>query len=119
METSFIDPELQRIATHIDKIRAVQYACSVNDVAIATRLNKSTAYRRLGEAREAGLVEWTDNVAGSVRSVGSHDVQPPASGWQQKLRVLVADELDDAGEFAEWLVDQVEQVLYPQPTESD
>jgi hypothetical protein len=119
MELSSLDPELQRIANQITKIRATQFACSMNDVAIATRLNKSTAYRRLGELREMGIVDWTDGIAGSVRVAGFRDAQLPAADWQQKLRDLLVVELDDGDVFGEWLVGQLELVMYPQPTESD
>jgi DNA-binding IclR family transcriptional regulator len=119
MDNSVIDPELQRIAAHVAKIRATQHACSVNDVALSTRLNKSTAYRRLGEAREAGLIEWTDGVAGSVRCVAYRDALLPAADWQNKLRDRLAAESDEGPAFVNWLIEQLDAVMYPPPTESN
>jgi DNA-binding transcriptional regulator YhcF (GntR family) len=119
MENSSIDSELQRIADQINKIRATQFACSVNDVATSMRLNKSTTYRRLGELRDLGIIEWTDNIAGSIRCVGSHAAQLPADGWQQKLRDWLEVELDDADSFADWLLEHLDMLMYPQPTESN
>jgi DNA-binding transcriptional regulator YhcF (GntR family) len=119
MELSSLDPELQRIVQHINKIREAQFACSVNDVATATRLNKSTAYRRLGELREMGCIEWTDGIAGSVRSLGALGPQQPDADWKQTLRDSLEAELEEPTAFVDWLLDQLDSAMYPQPTESD
>lgn len=110
MET---DARHQELLDVIDQIRADKWACPVAEVAVVLRMSKSSAHRLIQEAAEAGLVEWTRDVAGSLRTTRSstcqindadETVQRVDDAWLARLRERLLEALGDE-EWADWVVD--------------
>lgn len=115
-ENSQIDEKILQV---VDELRAQTGACSLGQMSARLRMGKETIRWRCSIMRERGLIDWTSNVAGSIRR--------PVDTSQRLLVELIAEAVmteaalepdvvpDGVRHWCQCVVEDAKRTVWPVP----